>query len=85
LNTTHAANNIMNSERSIFYCNLGADLSLTEGVLFSLSAAFSISASLFDLFIVFIGVGTGGGNADVTGMAPDGDPVSFADSWSKNN
>ena len=30
-------------------------------------------------------VGTGGGNADVTGMAPDGDPVSFADSWSKNN
>ena len=37
------------------------------------------------LLIAFIVVGTGGGSADVTGMAPDGDPVSLADSWSKNN
>ena len=46
---TETANNFMNSRRTIFYCNLGADLSLTEGVLFSLIAAFSISASRFDL------------------------------------
>ena len=30
-------------------------------------------------------VGPGGGSADVTGIAPDGDPVSFADNWSRNN